>query len=501
MSDADIRALRAKLKHLDLLQSINGLLGWDEQVNLPPASGPRRAEQLAAMAAVIHEAQVDPELGRVLERLENADVPLSEDERVILQWARRDYDHARRLPEAFVRRKAALESEGFHVWREARSANDFGRFAPVLEQQIALLKEEAALQGMGDRPYDYLLDQFDPGLTEADVETLFAVLKADLVPFVRAVVDSPVKAHPEKLRGLPVEGQNRFLREVVEAIGFDFARGRIDVAVHPFCSGDAADTRLTTRFSEEEPLSSLFGAIHEAGHGLYEQGLPVEHLGTALGEAVGMAVHESQSRIWENQVGRGRAFWQHFEPRFREIFGERLNAVSSEELFLAVNAVALTPIRVEADEVTYNLHIILRFEMERRLFGGDVKIDELPGLWNALTRELLGFEPASDAEGILQDVHWSCGLFGYFPSYCIGNMVAAQLWKAIRSQMPDIEADFARGDFSRMLGWLREHVHRQGRRYRTKELVQKVTGEALSPVHLIDYLKERYAPLYLPEAR
>lgn len=501
MSETDVKLLKTKLKNIGVLGSVAAILGWDEQVNLPPASGQRRGEQQAAIAAAIHASQVEPELGEVISRLEANMDGLSGDDRVIVRWARRDYDLATRLPEEFVRRKAALESEGYHIWRKARADNDFNKFAPVLERQVALLKEEADLQGKGDKPYDYLLDQFDPGLTEDDVEKLFGSLRAGLVPFVQEIVSSPIKARPELLKGLPVAGQDRFLREVITAIGFDFSRGRMDVAVHPFCSGDAADTRLTTRFSEDEPLTSLFGAIHEAGHGLYEQGLPVEHHGNALGESVGMAVHESQSRTWENQVGRSRQFWKHFEPRFREVFGDRLNGVSSDELFLAANAVALTPIRVEADEVTYNLHIILRFEIERRLFSGALKVDELPAAWNALTEELLGFEPENDQRGILQDVHWSGGAFGYFPSYCIGNMVAAQFWKTVRQEIPGLQSDFERGEFGRLLDWVRTNVHSQGRRYQTKELVKRVTGEELSPSYLLEYLRERFVPIYLPETR
>ena len=288
-----------------------------------------------------------------------------------------------------------------------------------------------------------------------------------------------------------------FLREVTEKLGFDYARGRIDVSLHPFCSGTGSDVRMTTRYNEDQPLDALFSSIHETGHGLYEQGLAVEWLGTALGVHAGMAVHESQSRLWENQVARSRGFWRHFEPRWREVFGDRTAGVSSDELHLAVNAVEPTLIRVDADEVTYNLHIILRFEIEQALFSGELAVRDLPARWRTAARELLGLEPADDRTGVLQDVHWSDGSFGYFPSYCLGNMIAAQLWARVRQLRPDLEDAFAQGEFGWLLGWLREQIHAQGRRFGTLELVRRVTGEELSPRHLVAYLKDRYGGVYL----
>ncbi len=493
--------LVSRLKRSDLHGSILGLLQWDEQVNLPPDSGDRRAQQLALLAELHHRAVTDPAVGNLLHTLEAVRDQLDEEEQVIVRHVRRDFDRASKLPPAFVAEKATLDSESFHAWRQARATSNFAAFEPFLARQLEAAQREAEYVGWGDRAYDYFLDKHDPGLNAAQVEGLFTQLRRDLVPLVRELTSSPVKAEPGLLRGLPIEGQQVFLREVTAAIGFNYCRGRIDVAVHPFCSGDAADTRMTTRFSEDEPLDSLFSAIHETGHGLYEQGLPLEHLGTPLGQAAGMAVHESQSRMWENQVGRSRAFWRFFEPRFRAAFPGRLDDVSSESLFLAINEVRLNPIRVDSDEVTYNLHILLRFDLERRLFSGQLALRDLPAAWNALCEELLALTPKTDAQGVLQDVHWSGGAFGYFPSYCLGNMIAAQLWHVVQRELAGLDDDFARGDFSRLLNWLREHIHRQGRRFDTAELVQQVTGEELSPVHLVRYLRERYAPLYLPATR
>ena len=403
--------------------------------------------------------------------------------------------------EASGRWKATQGSRGYHAWARAKAADDFAGYAPVLEKNLEFAKREAAYLGRGDAPYDYALDKHDPGLTAAAVERLFHELKRDLVPLVRAIVASPraaaARAAGAKLKGFPVETQRVFLREATARLGFDYARGRIDVSLHPFCSGTGSDVRMTTRFNADQPLDALFSSIHETGHGLYEQGLPVAHLGTALGIHAGMAMHESQSRLWENQVARSRSFWRHFEPRWRELFPAQTAGVTSDELYLAVNAVEPTLIRVDADEVTYNLHIILRFELEKKLFAGDVAVRDLPAAWRAASKELVGLEPASDREGVLQDVHWSDGSFGYFPSYCLGNMIAAQLWACVQRQRPAIEEDFARGDFAWLLGWLRENIHAHGRRFSALELVQRVTGEELSPRHLVAYLRERYGALYL----
>ncbi len=488
--------LVAKLKHAHVLATVGGLLGWDEQVNLPPDSADLRGEQLAVMAGQTHAAASNPRIGELLGMLESRQADLSPDQAVVVRIARRDYDRLVKLPPEFVRERAKHSSQAFHAWAQCKPKADFAGFAPFLRKHLELAKQEAEYLGFAAAPYDYMIDRHDPGMTAAVIERLFAELRAELVPLVREIIASPVKARPEILHGFPVEGQRAFLREVTERLGFNYRRGRIDVSLHPFCEGSGADIRMTTRFDVDHPLGSLFGAIHETGHGLYEQGTPLAHQGTALGQAVGMAVHESQSRLWENQVARGRAFWRFFEPRFRKAFPGPLAAVSSDELYLAVNAVRPTHIRVEADEVTYNLHIILRFELEKRLFAGTLAVKDLPAAWNALAAELFGFTPPSDREGVLQDVHWSGGMFGYFPSYCLGNMMAAQLWYRVTAELAGLEDDFARGDFSRLLGWLRRNIHEQGRRRDTLELVQAVTGAPLSPHSLLRYLRERYLPLY-----
>lgn len=496
---ADYTLLVAKLKRAHVLGTVSGLLGWDEQVNLPADSADQRGEQLALLAELQHAAASDADLGAVLQRLraEPALSSLPPDQQVVVRRASEDYARVTRLPSAFVSEKARLSSQAYHAWAEAKAKNDFAAYAPYLEKHLVLARREAELQGWGDNPYDYAIEKHDPGMTAASVARLFAELKVGLVPLVRAIDASPVKARTEVLKGFPVADQLAFLKEVTERIGFNYRRGRIDVSLHPFCEGAGADIRMTTRFDVDNPLDSLFSSIHETGHGLYEQGLPLEHQGTPLGQNAGMGVHESQSRLWENQVARSRAFWRFFEPRLRERFPQPLAGVSSDELYLAINAVEPTLIRVDSDEVHYNLHILLRFEIEQRLFRGDLRVTELPEAWNALSQELLGLTPPSDAQGVLQDVHWSGGAFGYFPSYCLGNMMAAQLWYAVRGEQPALDAAFASGDFSPLLGWLRARVHEQGRRHDLLPLVERVTGNALSPQPLLRYLRERYGPLYL----
>jgi carboxypeptidase Taq len=481
------------------LATAGDLLGWDEQVNLPPGAAEQRAAQHAAVAEAHHGWASQPRIGELLAALE-ADDTLGGAERAVIANARRDYDRATKLPADFVQEKARQGSRGYHAWARAKAADDFGGYAPVLEKNLEFARREAAYLGKAEAPYDYMLDKHDPGLNAATIATLFDELKGELVPLVREVTASPVaetaRAASRRLRGFPIDAQRQFLREVTTAVGFDYDCGRIDVSLHPFCSGTGADVRMTTRYQENQPLDALFSAIHETGHGLYEQGLPREHLGTARGIAAGMAVHESQSRLWENQIARSRGFWRHFEPRWRQLFGSQAATVDADELYLAVNAVEPTLIRVDADEVTYNLHIILRFELEQRLFSGELRVADLPSAWRAASRELVGLEPANDREGVLQDVHWSDGAFGYFPSYCLGNMIAAQLWHRMQEVRTDLDTDFAKGDFSWVLRWLRENIHAHGRRFGTMELIKRATGEELSPRHLIAYLRERYGELY-----
>jgi carboxypeptidase Taq len=491
--------LRARLRRVHVLGSVAGLLGWDEQVNLPPGAAAQRGEQMALMAELAHAEATSPSLGAALAACEAAPAgALDEEARVVVAAARRDWDRATRLPSALVAEKARLSSEAYHAWAAARAARDFSAFAPYLEKHLAIARHEAELLGYADRPYDLAIDRHDPGLTADRIDALFAELRAGLVPLVRRI-DAKAEAArargeaPPVLKGFDVGAQRELVRGVTERLGFDYQRGRLDVSLHPFCEGSGDDLRLTTRFDADNPLDALYSSIHEAGHGMYEQGLPGEHAGTALAQAAGMAMHESQSRLWENQVARSRAFWRWLEPGLRAAFPGPLTGVSGDQLHAAANAVEPGGmIRVDADEAHYNLHILLRFDLEKRLVSGALRVAELPGAWDALCEELLGRRPAHAGEGVLQDVHWSGGAFGYFPSYTLGNMIAAQLWTAARERLPGVEEDFGRGDFGRLLGWLRAEVHAHGRREDAFALTRRVTGKELGAKPLLAYLEERY---------
>lgn len=491
----DYLELRARLRRLATLSGVSGLLGWDEQVNLPPGAALKRGEQMGLLAELFHAEQTDPALGRALAACERQIElgGLAGDVVRVVETARSDFERAVRIPAGMAAEKARLCSEGYHVWLEARAQKNFARFAPVLERHLELARREAGLLGFGEKPYDLALDRHDPGVTEARVAELFGRLREGLVPWVRSLAKR--KVHGVSLpKECDLDGQRRLVAKVLKRLGFDFDRGRLDVSVHPFCEGSGSDVRLTTRYSAERPLDALLGAVHEAGHGMYEQGLPETEAGTALGMAAGMAVHESQSRLWENQVARSRAFWRWCGPEFRKEFpscaGESLE---DEALFAAVNAIEPGGlIRVEADEVHYNLHVLLRFEIERRLFNGSLSIVDLPQAWDDLAEDLLGRRPSDCAEGVLQDVHWSGGAFGYFPSYTLGNMLAAQLWVAVKEKFPSLENDFSRGEFGRLRDWLRVEVHSRGRRENLFDLTRRVCGAELDAAPLLAYLRERH---------
>jgi carboxypeptidase Taq len=495
-TDETYAKLVTELKRLRTLRSISSILGWDEQVNLPSGSADLRAEQLAAYGELVHREATAAETGQMLDSLEKGVALLDADQRRVVELARRDYEQAAKLPAEFVRRKAETDSRAYHAWAKARTEGTFADFEPMLKVQIDTALEQAALLGHADAPYTYWIDQFDPGMDLATVEGIFTPLEKALVPLARELESAAASYTPVQLKGFDKAGQEALLKEVLTHMGFDFTHGRLDTTLHPFCDGDGRDTRITTRYDEDNPLDSLLSAMHECGHGLYEQGLPTDMAGTALGDSAGMAIHESQSRIWENQVGRSRAFWAYWEPRYRERFPEQLRRVSSDDLYLTINHVKPCAVRLDADEVTYNLHILLRFNIEKALLGGTLKAADLPEAWRAESQRLLGLAPASDREGCMQDVHWAAGLFGYFPSYTLGNLLAAQLWEKARSQNPDMDKCFESGNLSPLLGWLRKNVHSEARRYTTNALSEKICGAKLSHKALISYITGRYRPLH-----
>lgn len=487
-------------KEYSLLGSCANVLGWDERTYMPRKGSAYRAEQMALLARMTHELLTAPEIGRLLAAVEGSALVGEKDsvQAVNVREIRRTYDRAVKLPKELVEELARVTTRAQQVWQEARQANDFAAFQPWLEKIVHLKRQEAAAIGYQQVPYDALLDEYEPGATTAEISAVFAQLRQELVPLIGAIMASAWRAPREIVeREYPVDRQRVFGQQAAATIGFDFEAGRLDVTTHPFCSGiGPGDCRITTRYNPRRFNDAFFGILHEAGHGIYDQGLDPEHFGTPMGSATSLGIHESQSRLWENQLGRSRSFWDYFFPQAQQTFPEALRDVTLEDFVFAINDVQPSYIRVEADEATYNMHIILRFELEQALISGDLKPADVPAVWNEKFAHSFSIKPPTDGLGCLQDIHWSMGGLGYFPTYTLGNLYAAQFMEQARQDLGDLDGDFRRGDFSRLKGWLNEKVHRQGQRYRAAELCQHITGKPLSHRPLLTYLRNKYAPLY-----
>jgi len=485
------------VREIGQLGTTAALLDWDSETYMPANGLAIRAEQLALLAKLAHERQTAPALGEVLRELEASEIT---DEAALtnIRETRRSYDRATKIPAELVERIARESTVAKDAWTKARAESAFDKFAPHLEELLDLQRQVADAVGYKGERYDALLDEYEPGATAAELTTLFASLRTPLAEFVKQLADATKQPDTSILnRSFPVETQTLWCRQMAEVIGFDFQSGRIDVSTHPFCSGTGpGDVRLTTRYQERFFSPAVFGTLHEAGHGLYEQGLPMEHLFVPRGQAVSLGIHESQSRMWENMVGRSRPFWQRYYPQCQAVFREALSDVPLDEFYGAINAVSPSLIRVEADEVMYNLHIIVRFEMERDLIEGRLAVKDVPAAWNAKMTDLLGITPTNDAEGCLQDIHWSMGAFGYFPTYALGNLYAAQFFAAARRDLPNLMQDFSQGKFGGLLGWLRTNIHQHGQRYRAGELVERVTGSPLSIEPFLSYVRAKFSPVY-----
>lgn len=487
-------------KELGVLNSCAGVLGWDQQTYMPPAGANLRGEQMAFLASLAHQKFTDPKVGELLAAVEGSDLvrdPES-DAAANVRELRRAYDRATKLPQTLVEELARVTTAAQQAWQAAKPKSDFAGFQPHLEKVIKLKREEAAAVGFAGHPYNALLDEYEPGATAEELKGVFAGLTAELAPLVKRITDSPQKPDRSVLeRDYPVDRQKVFAEAAAAAFGFDFAAGRLDTTAHPFCSGfGPGDCRITTRYNPRFFSEAFFGVLHETGHALYEQNLPADHFGTPLGSACSLGIHESQSRLWENQVGRGRPFWDHFYPRLRQTFPTALAGVDPDAFVFAVNDVRPSLIRVEADEATYNLHVALRFELELGLVSGDLAVADLPGAWNDRVKSLLGLEVPDHARGCLQDIHWSFGGVGYFPTYTLGNLYAAQLMDAARRDLAGLDDDLRRGEFGRLRGWLSDRVYRHGQRFRAGELCRRATGQPLSPQPFLSYLRDKYGPLY-----
>ncbi|MCC6126216.1 MAG: carboxypeptidase M32 [Pirellulales bacterium] len=483
-----------------MLTSISALLEWDERVYLPAAGSEYRAEECTYLAGMMHERWIDAKFGDSLAAL--AESPLAvdpaSDAAVVVRRLKHQRDKKIKLPQSLVEELARTAVLGQHAWQEARKQNNFGMFRPLLEKTIDLKKQQAEALGYADCPYDALLDDFEPDERTANIRRALRDLREQLVPLVAAIGASAKRPKTEILkRPFPVAQQEAFGKLAAAAIGFDFEAGRVDVTAHPFCTTlGPRDCRITTRYHEDFFPAAFFGTLHEAGHGMYEQGLPAENYGLPTGEAISLGVHESQSRMWENLVGRSKSFWKFFYPEAKKQFPQALDGVSLDDFYFAVNDVRPSLVRIEADEATYNLHILIRFELEQDLLDGKLAAADAAEAWRDRYRQYLGVGSPTDADGVLQDVHWSAGLFGYFPTYSLGNLYAAQYFEQARKELGDLDAMFARGEFRPLLDWLRANIHRHGQCYTAAELVERVTGKPLSHEPLMRHLRGKFGELY-----
>ncbi len=489
--------LMDRVRDFGRLRAVEELLAWDQETYMPKNGVHARAEQLALVAGLAHEHLVADETRSLLE--ETSADPDDYVTQTNLRETRRTFKRAANVPTALVKEIARTSSLAKEAWVNARKKSDFAQFAPFLEKLVELKKQMAECIGYRTEPYDALMDEYEPGAKAADIESLFADLRERTAALLKRIMDAPAAPDTSILsRHYPRVRQEALSRKMAEALNFDFSSGRSDVSVHPFCTtiGGCGDVRITTRYDERFLPAALFGTMHEVGHALYEQGLPHDHAFTPMGEAVCLGIHESQSRMWENLVGRSKAFWTCHWNELRKVFPEALEGVSVDGFYRAINAVRPSFIRVEADELTYNLHIVLRFEIERGLFNGTLCTRDVPAAWNEAMNRTLGITPPDDKEGCLQDIHWSMGAFGYFPTYALGNLYAAQFFEQANRDIGDLSARIAANDHRPLLDWLRTHIHCHGQRYRADELVELVTGKPLSIEPFMNHVTDKFSQVY-----
>lgn len=491
-----LRLLRERLATISDVYSAASVLAWDRQTYMPEGGVRGRAEQLASLARLAHEMLVSPETGALLDGAGEQEPGSDED--ALLRLARREHGRAIKLPARLVAETSRATALAEQAWIHAREKSDWPMFAPHMERVLALKREEAGYLN-GEHPYDAMLDRYEPGASTKRLRVMFDELKEGIVPLVRDVSARLGEDRTAPLRGEFDEAvQEQFGRDIISSFGYDWSRGRQDRAVHPFCInfGGPGDVRITTRFDPGLLSVAFFATCHEAGHALYEQGVDPSYSRTPLAGGVSMGVHEAQSRLWENLVARSRPFWSHFHPRLLTAFPGVLDDVDLGTFYRAVNAVMPSEIRTEADELTYDLHVLLRFELEVALFEQDLTVSELPEAWNAKMEEYLGVVPENDALGVLQDTHWAIGYFGYFPAYTVGNVLSVQLFEAAVERRPEILSEMERGEFGALLGWLRENVHRHGKKYEPDELIERATGRPPDTVPYLRYLQTKFGELY-----
>ena len=494
-----LNLLKAKYAEISDLVAADAIMGWDQQVNMAPGAAEDRGEQLATIESLIHLKATSPEIGELLQLLEVdlKSLDVDSDEVRLVKAARRDYDKRTKVPGEFVAEIARTAAIAQKTWEKARRDSNFAIFKPHLEKLIALRRQYADFFKPYQHVYDPLLDDYEPGLKTAEVQEIFGGLRAKQVELIKAIREKPQVENSFLRLNYSEKGQWDFGVKVITAFGYDWNRGRQDKSVHPFTTGFGLnDVRITTRVYENYLNPAMFGTMHECGHALYEQGIAQKYKRTPLAAGASMGIHESQSRMWENLVGRSLPFWKHYYPELQKIFPGQLGNISLDTFYKGVNIVEPSFVRVEADEATYNLHIMLRLELEIAMMEGSLVVADLPEAWNSKMKKYLGITPANDAEGVLQDVHWSTGSIGYFPTYALGNLVAAQLWDVLRKDLPDLDSQIEKGIFDGLLDWLRKNVHQFGAKYEPQELVQKVTGSKINPEPYLRYLQEKFGEIY-----
>src|SRR6266852_460202 len=492
-----ITALRAHLATIVDLRNSAAVLGWDQETYMPVRGAAARAEQLGTLTRLAHDRFVSPTTATLLDAAEASDqLDPASDDGAIIRMARRDYARLSRLPAEFVAARARAASLSTLIWRQARPRNDFAAFRPALQEMLEFARREADYMVYEDHPYDALVDYYAPGITSRDIDGIFARLRGGITPLVRSCVERDHRSD-DTFRTAeydPIE-QRAFGLKVAGAFGFDLSRGRLDESAHPFTqSFDPDDVRITTRY-QVNSLSGVFAIFHEAGHALYEQGIPHSLARTWVGRGASLGLHESQSRLWENLIGRSQPFWQFYYQPLQDHFPS-LRRAKLDAFYRDVNRVQPSLIRVEADEVTYNLHIMLRYELEKELIMGSLAVSKLPEAWNDRMQTYLGITPPTDADGVMQDTHWASALIGYFPTYTLGNILSVQLFEAAFRAHPTLSEEIARGQFATLLGWLREHVHTHGRKFLPPEIVRQATGTALTPEPYLQYLQQKFGELY-----
>ena len=502
MSKAKYEELKTRMAGIHDLRMAQAILGWDQHTKMPPKAGELRAEQLSTIDRFSHELFIDDEIGALLEELRPYEEGLDSDsdEARLIRVTRHDYEKAKRVPSELRAEMTKTGAIALAAWVEAREKSDFSIFLPHLRKNVDLQHRYIdCFEGLGyDSAYDVLLDDFDEGLKTEAVREVFDELKRELIPLIAEIAEHADRVDDSSLHGdFPIADQRAFALVMLERFGFDHESWRLDPTVHPFAmSAGTRDIRLTTRYDETDLSVSLWATIHEFGHGFYESNVDPAFERTSLASVTSMSLHESQSRMWENLVCRGLPMWRFFYPKLQETFPAQFGDVELETYYGAINKVEPSFIRVEADEVTYNMHIILRFELEQEILAGDLSLDDLPEAWNSRMAEYLGVEVPDDTHGVLQDIHWSGGAFGYFPTYSLGNVISVQLWDKARGELSDLDAQFEQGEFGDLSGWLRENLHRHGRKYTSKEMLERITGGGMDPGPYIRYLKTKLGEIY-----